>query len=95
MDAFRTELRDRYGPLPREVELLLQCAAVRILAAHANVDTVETRDNKIMLSQRGILFQVGGKFPRMTESKPEGKLAEIQKSLESLHDVQTREKARR
>ena len=95
VDAFRTELRDRYGPLPREVELLLQCAAVRILAAHANVDTVETRDNKIMLSQRGILFQVGGKFPRMTESKPEGKLAEIQKSLESLHDVQTREKARR
>ena len=78
------DFRDRYGKLPREVKLLLQCAEVRVLAANAHVDTVETREDKIMLSQRGQLFQVSGKFPRLTATKPEGKLTEIKKLLESL-----------
>jgi transcription-repair coupling factor (superfamily II helicase) len=84
VSALRIEFRDRYGPLPREVKLLLQCAEVKILAGHANVDTVETRDDKIMLSQRSVLFQLAGKFPRLTATKPEGKLTEIKKLLESL-----------
>jgi transcription-repair coupling factor (superfamily II helicase) len=86
IEDLRSELRDRYGQLPREVDLLLQCAAVRILAAQANVDTVETREDKIMLSQRGVLFQVGGKFPRFSETRPEGKLTEIRNLLESLRN---------
>jgi transcription-repair coupling factor (superfamily II helicase) len=84
VSALRIEFRDRYGPLPREVKLLLQCAEVKILAGHANVDTVETRDDKIMLSQHSVLFQLAGKFPRLTATKPEGRLTEIKKLLESL-----------
>jgi len=82
--SLQAEFRDRYGPLPREVKLLLQCAEVKVLAGAVNVDTVETRDDKIMLSQRGVLFQLGGKFPRLTATKPEGKLTDIKKLLESL-----------
>jgi transcription-repair coupling factor (superfamily II helicase) len=89
VEALRAELRDRYGPLPRDAKLLLRCAEVRVLAAAAGVDTVETRDDKIMLTQRGQLFQVGGKFPRLTSSKPEGKLAEIRKLLEWLAKTAT------
>ena len=84
VEALRAEFRDRYGKPPREVKLLLQCAEVKILAANATVDTVETRDDKIMLSQRGQLFQIGGKFPRFSATKPEGKLTEMKKLLESL-----------
>ncbi len=89
IEALRGELRDRYGPLPREVRLLLEVAEVRLHAAAAHVDVVETRDDKIMLSQRGVLFQVGGRFPRMTKSSAEGKLQEIKallKSLEASHE---------
>ena len=86
VEALRREFRDRYGKLPREVKLLLQCAEVRLLAAAVNVDTVETRGDKIMLSQRGVLFQVAGKFPRLTATKPEGKLTEVKKLLQSLAD---------
>ena len=82
--ALRREFRDRYGPLPREVKLLLECAEVRLFSAAVNVDTVETRDDKIMLGQRGVLFQVAGKFPRLTAIKPEGKLTEVKKLLQSL-----------
>ncbi|MGD0650575.1 MAG: transcription-repair coupling factor [Verrucomicrobiia bacterium] len=84
VEALRREFRDRYGKLPREVELLLRCAEVKILAAAAKVDTVETRADKIMLSQRSVLFQIAGKFPRLAATKPEGKLTEIKKLLESL-----------
>ncbi len=40
-----------------------------------------------MLSQRGALFQVGGKFPRMTGTTPEEKLAEIKGVIESVANV--------
>jgi transcription-repair coupling factor (superfamily II helicase) len=90
VENLRRELRDRYGPVPREVKLLLQCAEVKILAGHSNVDTVETRDDKIMLSQRGVLFQLAGKFPRLTATKPEAKLTEIKKLLESLTNSRSR-----
>jgi transcription-repair coupling factor (superfamily II helicase) len=86
--ALRREFRDRYGKIPRELELLLQCAEVRIQAGDSHAETVETREDKIMLTQRGALFQVGGKFPRMTETKPEEKLTEIKKVLESLGKTQ-------
>jgi len=82
--ALRSEFRDRYGKIPRQLEILLQCAEVRIYAGNATVDTVETREDKIMLSLRGVLFQVGGKFPRMTGVTPEEKLAELKQILQSL-----------
>jgi transcription-repair coupling factor (superfamily II helicase) len=83
-EALRREFRDRYGTLPRGVKLLLQAAEVKVHAGQAIVETVETKDDKIMLTSRGQLFQVGGKFPRLAQTKPEGKLTEIRKLLESL-----------
>ena len=84
INALRQEFRDRYGKLPRDVRLLLQAAEVKIHAALARVEIVETKTDKIMLSHRSQLFQVAGKFPRLTADKPEGKLTEIKKLLESL-----------
>ena len=86
VEELRREFRDRYGKLPREVRLLLQCAEIKILAAHGLVEGVETKADKIMLSQRGQPFQVGGKFPRFTQVRPEDKLTELRKLLESLHE---------
>ncbi|MGD0059214.1 MAG: transcription-repair coupling factor [Verrucomicrobiia bacterium] len=85
--ALRREFRDRFGKVPREVEILLQCAEVRIQAGEAHIETVETREDRIMLSQRGVLFQVGGKFPRMTGTTPEEKLAGIRGVIESVAKV--------
>jgi transcription-repair coupling factor (superfamily II helicase) len=85
--GLRREFRDRFGKIPREVEILMQCAEVRIQAGDAHVETVETREDRIMLSQRGVLFQVGGRFPRMTGAMPEEKLAEIRGVIESVAKV--------
>jgi transcription-repair coupling factor (superfamily II helicase) len=85
LKALRAELRDRYGKLPRSVDLLLVAAELKIVAATAGVDTVETKDGKIMLNSRGLFHQVAGKFPRLNTTKPENKLTEIRKLVESLH----------
>ncbi|MEI6082815.1 MAG: transcription-repair coupling factor [Verrucomicrobiota bacterium] len=90
VEALRHEFRDRYGKLPREVRLLLQCAETKVLAAQAHVDVVETNEDKIQLSQRGVLFQIAGKFPRFTKERPEDKLTELKKLLESLTEGESR-----
>jgi transcription-repair coupling factor (superfamily II helicase) len=89
VEALRREFRDRYGKLPHEVRLLLQAAEVKVLAGQVHMDRIETKEDKIMLTSRGQLFQIGGKFPRMTSDRPEGKLQEIKallKSLEATHE---------
>jgi len=82
--ALRAELRDRFGKLPRAIELLLGSAELKIVAATVNVNIIETRDDKIMLTSRSQLYQVAGKFPRLTRPRPAGKLKEIRKLLELL-----------
>jgi transcription-repair coupling factor (superfamily II helicase) len=82
--SLRNEFRDRFGPLPRAVKLLIACAELRILAAAVQVDTIETRDDKIMLTSRGQLYQIHGKFPRLTKTRAEERLTEIKKLIESL-----------
>jgi transcription-repair coupling factor (superfamily II helicase) len=84
LETIHAELRDRYGRLPREAKLLLIAAEIRILAGNAHVEIVETKEDKIMLTQRGQLFQIGGKFPRLMSTKPETRFAELKKLLASL-----------
>ncbi|NQU09500.1 transcription-repair coupling factor, partial [bacterium] len=84
LTALRAELRDRFGPLPHAVRLLLGCAELKLSAAAAGFDAVETRADKLMLSARGQFFQSDGKFPRLRRPKPEGKLGEIRRFLNSL-----------
>jgi transcription-repair coupling factor (superfamily II helicase) len=84
VESMRSELRDRFGPLPVPVEFLLKCAGIRILAAAVGIDTIETKDDKIMLSLRGDLHQVDGRFPRFTRKKTGDKLIELEKMLAAM-----------
>src|SRR5262249_56135825 len=42
IEAFAAELVDRFGPLPEEVEHLLQIVAIKSLCRQANVDKIQT-----------------------------------------------------
>jgi transcription-repair coupling factor (superfamily II helicase) len=48
----REELRDRFGPLPEEVENLLTLAALRALAADAGVESIVQGNDAIILALR-------------------------------------------
>ncbi len=54
--AFREEMRDRFGPLPPEVENLLTLVDLRILAAEAGVESVVQDSGSVVL---GLVDNVG------------------------------------
>jgi transcription-repair coupling factor (superfamily II helicase) len=81
LEALQKELRDRFGPLPPPVELLLQVAELKILAGEKAVSAIEVKDDKLMLTRHGDFLTLGGKFPRLTKKDAKARLKEIKKLL--------------
>ncbi len=56
IDAFGAELADRFGPLPEEVEHLLQIVAIKALCRRANVEKVDAGPKGVVFSFRDNTF---------------------------------------
>ena len=81
LESLQKELRDRFGPLPSAVELLLQVAELKILASEKSVTVIEVKEDKLMLTRHGDFITLGGKFPRLTKKQVGARLKEIKKLL--------------
>jgi len=81
-----TELRDRFGPLPRALELLIDVAEMRILAAERGVTAIEVKEDKLMLTRNNDYVMVGTKFPRLTRKEASARLKEIRKVLLAIQN---------
>ena len=84
LDTLQKELRDRFGPLPPPVELLLLLAELKILASERGVTVIEVKEDKLMLTRQGDFITLGGKFPRLTKKDAKGRLKEIKKLFLAL-----------
>ncbi|MGD0814118.1 MAG: transcription-repair coupling factor [Verrucomicrobiota bacterium] len=82
--ALKNELRDRFGPLPPAVDLVLRVADLKIVAAQHGVSLIETQEDKLMLTRHNDFVMAGGKFPRLTKPTARGRLDEIKKLLLAL-----------
>ena len=69
--GFAAELVDRFGPLPHEVEYLLQVVAIKSLCRRANVERIEVGPKGAVLAFRENIF-----------ANPEGLIAYINKHPE-------------
>src|SRR6202011_2356311 len=56
IEGFGAELVDRFGPLPEEVEHLLQIVAIKALCRQANVEKIETGPKGAVVSFRDSIF---------------------------------------
>jgi transcription-repair coupling factor (superfamily II helicase) len=81
LESLTRELRDRFGPLPAAVELLLQVAELKILASEKAVTIIEVKEDKLMLTRHGDFITLGGKFPRLIRKEAKARLKEIKKLL--------------
>ncbi len=81
LEKLHSEVRDRFGPLPPATETLFFVTELKQLAAEKGVTSIETRDDRLMLTRNGALIQLSGKFPRMTKPDAKGRLQEIKKLL--------------
>jgi transcription-repair coupling factor (superfamily II helicase) len=78
------ELRDRFGPLPRTIELLLKVAELKVLAAERGITAIEVKDDKLMLTRNNDFIMAGSKFPRLVKKEAAARLKEIRKVLLAL-----------
>jgi transcription-repair coupling factor (superfamily II helicase) len=56
VDGFGAELRDRFGPLPEEVNHLLAVVSIKLLCRAANVQSVDTGPKGAVMGFRGDAF---------------------------------------
>jgi len=56
IEAFAAELVDRFGPLPEEVDYLLQVVAIKSLCRRANVERIEVGPKGAVLALRDNVF---------------------------------------
>jgi len=81
LESLQKEMRDRFGPLPPPVELLLLVAELKILASEKSVTGIEVKEDKLMLTRHGDFITLGGKFPRLTKKDAKARLKEIKRLL--------------
>jgi transcription-repair coupling factor (superfamily II helicase) len=84
LETLRKELRDRFGPPPEPVVMLLTVAELKLMAAGRGISELEVRDSKVMLTRNGELLTLGGRFPRLTRREPAARLKELRKLLSAL-----------
>ena len=86
LPEIREELRDRFGPVPEEVESLLKVAEIRALAGAAGVESVIRTSDSVVMSLRN---SVGGaRAPLQRALGPVAQVgnAQIQMQLRPLGD---------
>jgi transcription-repair coupling factor (superfamily II helicase) len=81
LDALQKELRDRFGPLPPPVELLLSVGELKILASEKGVTVIEVEEDKLKITRHNDFITLGGKFPRLTKKEAKARLKEIKRLL--------------
>ena len=81
LESLQKELRDRFGPLPSGVELLLAIGELKILASEKSVTVIEVEEDKLKITRLGDFLMFGGRFPRLTKKDPKARLKEIKKLL--------------
>ena len=81
LEALQKELRDRFGPLPAAVELLLAVGELKILASEKGVTNIEVESDKLKITRHNDYITFGGKFPRLSKKDAKGRLKEIKRLL--------------
>ena len=81
LDNLSKELRDRFGPLPPPVELLLAVGELKILASEKSVTAIEVEEDKLKITRHNDFITLGGKFPRLIKKEAKARLKEIKRVL--------------
>jgi transcription-repair coupling factor (superfamily II helicase) len=74
LENLSKELRDRFGPLPPPVELLLAVGELKILASEKAVTAIEVEEDKLKITRHNDFITLGGKFQRLTKKEAKARL---------------------
>ena len=77
MQELYGEIRDRFGPIPAPLDRLLKIARLRIAAAAKNLQSIEVRDDKVMMMRSNDYLMTNGRFPRLRGTAATPRLEEL------------------
>ena len=81
-ERIEREWHDRFGKFPAAVDNLFLLAEIKLAAAKTGITRVEVRERKLMLTRRGELILVDGKFPRLVAKRAHlGEVLELTKKF--------------
>jgi transcription-repair coupling factor (superfamily II helicase) len=86
--SLKQEMRDRFGPLPPALELLLRVAELKVLANERGITVIEVQEDKLMLTRNNDYIMEGSKFPRLTKKQAGARLKEIAQMLTTAKSPQ-------
>jgi len=84
LKELQEEMRDRFGPLPGALQLLLQVAELKFLAAERGINSIEVKQDKLMLMCQNEYVMMDNKFPRLTRQGGTARLKEIKRHILEL-----------
>ena len=84
LDEVKARWRDRYGRLPIPARNLLKLGAIRLRAAMAGIDLVQTEGNVLRFRRGGDFIMIGHRHPRLDSQDPSLKLRQILTLLQQL-----------
>jgi transcription-repair coupling factor (superfamily II helicase) len=84
LERLKAELRDRFGPVPDPVALLLEVTGLKILASEREITGIEVKGGKLMIMRHNDYLMLDGKFPRLTRKTVKGRLKEIKRAMSAL-----------
>ena len=84
LESVRSELLDRYGEQPYEIENLLNVVSLRLFAEEYAITRIELDDDKVIAEQGGKRIMTGTRFPRIGSADDRTIVEEIKKTLKNL-----------
>lgn len=73
----KKEIRDRFGPIPAQVKLLLELTRLKIIAANNEISKIEVQDSKFMMTRHRDYIMINKRFPRLEKESPGARIKEM------------------
>lgn len=83
----QSEMNDRFGALPKEVQTLFKIHKIRIQAGKAGFSSVRTEGDRLkcrLAHTRDAYYKIGSRFPRLTQSSSNLRLNEIYNLIKQI-----------
>ena len=80
----QAEMIDRFGPIDPAVKRLLSISMLRIICAEKGVTEIEVKGDKLMIMRDRVYIKADRLFPKLTNSSPDKRLAEIVRAVRKL-----------
>ncbi|MGB2402826.1 MAG: transcription-repair coupling factor [Akkermansiaceae bacterium] len=85
LKSLRTRWLDRFGKAPEPANNLLLATELKLIAAAANISSIEIREQRLMLTRNGnYIFLEAKRFPRLKATQAMDKLNEAITMLQSI-----------